>query len=282
MSELEDEINAIDAIYEGSVEKVTSSIFNFSIPGHEDLILQLSFPEEYPEKAPTVIQVAVKEGRKYTDTSYIERNVVETLKRVFNPGEVCIFELFTELEAFLDTIKREPVEIPIEKLTLEPTKVAKQEKPVKPEPIRHVATEDWIQSEPLLDRQSTFVAFVREVESVEQAKQFLDLLTADRKIARASHNISSWRIRREDGVQFQDFDDDGETAAGSRLLHLLTVCNFLKCLLYLLTIQMMDTWNVIVVVSRWFGGIHIGPDRFKHINTVAREVVIKGGFSKKK
>lgn len=41
----------------------------------------------------------------------------------------------------------------------------------------------------------------------------------------------------------------------------------------------MDAWNVIVVVSRWFGGTHIGPDRFKHINSAAREAVIKGGFA---
>ena len=41
---------------------------------------------------------------------------------------------------------------------------------------------------------------------------------------------------------------------------------------------MMDAWNVIVVVSRWFGGTHIGPDRFKHINTAARDAVLKGEF----
>lgn len=41
---------------------------------------------------------------------------------------------------------------------------------------------------------------------------------------------------------------------------------------------MMDAWNVIVVVSRWFGGTHIGPDRFKHINTAARDAVVKGEF----
>lgn len=40
----------------------------------------------------------------------------------------------------------------------------------------------------------------------------------------------------------------------------------------------MDVWNVIVVVSRWFGGIHLGPDRFKHINSAARDVIIKGQF----
>lgn len=40
----------------------------------------------------------------------------------------------------------------------------------------------------------------------------------------------------------------------------------------------MDVWNVMVVVSRWFGGAHIGPDRFKHINSTAREAVIRAGF----
>lgn len=42
---------------------------------------------------------------------------------------------------------------------------------------------------------------------------------------------------------------------------------------------MMNAWNLIVVVSRWFGGIHIGPDRFKHINSCAREAVLKGSFT---
>lgn len=38
---------------------------------------------------------------------------------------------------------------------------------------------------------------------------------------------------------------------------------------------MMDVWNIVVVVSRWFGGTHIGPDRFKHINSAARESVLQ-------
>lgn len=40
----------------------------------------------------------------------------------------------------------------------------------------------------------------------------------------------------------------------------------------------MDVWDVIVVVSRWFGATHLGPDRFKHINSATRDVLIKGGF----
>lgn len=36
--------------------------------------------------------------------------------------------------------------------------------------------------------------------------------------------------------------------------------------------------NVLVVVTRWFGGIHLGPDRFKHINHAARNALELGGF----
>ncbi len=35
----------------------------------------------------------------------------------------------------------------------------------------------------------------------------------------------------------------------------------------------MDVRNAVVVVSRWYGGIQLGPDRFKHINNVAKEVI---------
>jgi hypothetical protein len=33
-------------------------------------------------------------------------------------------------------------------------------------------------------------------------------------------------------------------------------------------------------VSRWYGGIHLGPDRFKHINNCARNVLqdVSGGL----
>lgn len=87
---------------------------------------------------------------------------------------------------------------------------------------------------------------------------------------------------------FIDNDDDGETAAGGRLLHLL---------------QLVDARNVIVIVSRWYGGIQLGPgnffyflclfaftclhhtkhciysiDRFKDINNVARDLLEKCGY----
>jgi len=36
--------------------------------------------------------------------------------------------------------------------------------------------------------------------------------------------------------------------------------------------------NVLVIVTRWFGGTHLGPDRFKHINHAARNALELGGF----
>jgi putative IMPACT (imprinted ancient) family translation regulator len=35
---------------------------------------------------------------------------------------------------------------------------------------------------------------------------------------------------------------------------------------------------VLVIVTRYFGGIHLGPDRFKHINQAARNALELGGF----
>ena len=38
-------------------------------------------------------------------------------------------------------------------------------------------------------------------------------------------------------------------------------------------LEILDITDRIVVVSRWFGGIKLGPDRFKLINNAARLVL---------
>lgn len=49
-------------------------------------------------------------------------------------------------------------------------------------------------------------------------------LYENRKIAQATHNIYSYRIFNEQTKMWiQDCDDDGETHAGGRLMHLLQV-----------------------------------------------------------
>ncbi|CUM52278.1 unnamed protein product [Debaryomyces tyrocola] len=277
VEELHDEVSAIDAIYPDSTSEVAPQVYNLKIPQHDDLEIQISFLENYPDEMPTVIQVLNNNTRKYTDTSYLEAQIKETLLRIFHKGEVCIFELFTELEDLFEKylsrendIQKDMDELKISRNTTDEKELANSKIPtICPSVQANSKTvgidplKGWIQSDPIIDRGSTFIGYARRVDSVEEAVEYLELLVTDKKIAKSAHNISSWRIKKDNGIQYQDCDDDGETAAGGRVLHLLT---------------MMDAWNVIVVVSRWFGGTHLGPDRFKHINTAARDAVVKGEF----
>lgn len=119
---------------------------------------------------------------------------------------------------------------------------------------------------PFTEKKSTFQAHLAAINSVDQVETVMEALLRNRKIAGATHNIMAYRISLpEKGTVLQDYDDDGETAAGGRLLHLL---------------QIVDAVNVVVVVSRWFGGILLGPDRFKHINNSARCLLDTCGYIK--
>ncbi len=122
--------------------------------------------------------------------------------------------------------------------------------------------------EPFTDRRSTFQAHVARVTSLAEVRGMRAALLADGKIARATHNIVAYRLELAPGQFLQDCDDDGETAAGGRLLHLLQVR---ACLARptpppmrvrpttraapprLCSRQLTHTVNACVVVSRWCG-----------------------------
>lgn len=113
-----------------------------------------------------------------------------------------------------------------------------QEAPLScPQPIQRTEPCPVIHhGEPLTDRKSTFQAHVAEATTVEQVSIVLHELKSNRKIATATHNIVAYRIHdAARHVFLQDCDDDGESAAGSRLLHLLQVqISCCKPLLYIL------------------------------------------------
>ncbi|KAI6651466.1 hypothetical protein LOD99_5074 [Oopsacas minuta] len=118
--------------------------------------------------------------------------------------------------------------------------------------------------EPLTDRKSVFQSHACRVSSVTEVDHMLTALKSNKKIAQATHNILAYRfIDKERGVLMQDCDDDKEHGAGGRLSHLL---------------QFSGAEGVAVVVTRWYGGIQLGPDRFKHINNVARTLLVECGF----
>ncbi|CAO3570678.1 unnamed protein product [Mortierella alpina] len=118
--------------------------------------------------------------------------------------------------------------------------------------------------QPIVDRKSVFIAHLADITQPGQVPWMIQQLKQEnKKVIKATHNIMAFRVENENGTIAQDNDDDGETAAGSRLLHLMSI---------------LDVKNVVVVVSRWYGGIPLSADRFKHINNAARQLLDECGF----
>jgi putative IMPACT (imprinted ancient) family translation regulator len=63
----------------------------------------------------------------------------------------------------------------------------------------------------------------------------------------------------KEGVLYEVSKDDGETGAGNVILR---------------EIQVAQYKNVCVCVVRWFGGTLLGVDRYAHIQTAARSVLL--------
>lgn len=121
-----------------------------------------------------------------------------------------------------------------------------------------------VHGEPLCQQRSTFTAHACPVACDGDVAAFVELLLEDKKTgaSRATHNILAFRFERG-GILCADCDDDGEDGAGRQLLHVLSVTG---------------CCGVAVVVSRVFGGIHLGPDRFKLISNAARQLLSAHGW----
>ena len=112
---------------------------------------------------------------------------------------------------------------------------------------------DFVESEPIKDRKSKFVAFAAKTSSKEEAMRFVRCIR--RKVDGCTHAIAAFEAS---GEMWRD--DDGEGGAGDALLHLIDV---------------LKKKNVVVVVARWFGGIKLGGDRFRRICDAAKDALMK-------
>ncbi|KAH6845570.1 ribosomal protein S5 domain 2-type protein [Chaetomium sp. MPI-CAGE-AT-0009] len=278
MSEaLLDEIEAINSIYGDntltpSTQDQDSSIFILTLPG-ETASLRLQFPQTYPDVPPTVLGThssgsAGKHGAAARDLALFRDAVSE----VYEPGQVCLFDAIEKVQELLLAVKEGEGEGEDEA----PVSPASDDSPSKPTltPSTEPSAGDlgppppWTLSAPFIENKSTFVARCAPVTSPAQAADFLaHLLASDKRVRTATHNITAWRIRGPNGASFQDCDDDGETAAGGRLLHLM---------------QLMDLWDAMVVVTRWYGGQKLGPRRFALINQTARDAFVRAGLVREK
>ncbi len=102
----------------------------------------------------------------------------------------------------------------------------------------------------ITDRGSKYAVSGGICRSGDEARIFLAKLKRYKKFAKATH--SSWGlICGEQPIK----SDDGEAGAGIVILRML---------------EREGLRDHIVVVTRWFGGKHLGGDRFRHLQEAVR------------
>lgn len=89
------------------------------------------------------------------------------------------------------------------------------------------------------ERGSRFIGYVRQVSTQSEAEKYLDFIKSQHKTAR--HNVYAYRLRCG-SVKFSE-DGEPQGTAGSRVLSYL---------------DRLGLENVVLVVTRYFGGVFLG------------------------
>ena len=100
------------------------------------------------------------------------------------------------------------------------------------------------------DRGSRYAVSGGACRSSSEAAEFLKTLKRNKKFAKATHN--TWGLITPEGPIK---NDDGESGAGMVILRML---------------EREDLRDHIIVVTRWYGGKHLGGDRFRHVQDAVR------------
>lgn len=108
----------------------------------------------------------------------------------------------------------------------------------------------WTASQKLVSKGSVFVAHAASISSpAARAKLITSLMVEKPHLETATHN--AWAIRTSFGnspLKQEASFDDGESGCGSFMLQQL---------------RDLDISNTLVVLTRWYGGVMLGPDRWR-------------------
>jgi hypothetical protein len=128
-----------------------------------------------------------------------------------------------------------------------------------PEAYSSSTNPKWAVSQPVTLKKSTFIARSIGITSPHEARTSIEhLLQSNLDLRTASHNIHAFRVAGSNGGIIESSADDGESGGGRHLLALL---------------QSLNLVNVFLVVTRWYGGIMLGPDRWRLMSEVARDAL---------
>ncbi len=101
------------------------------------------------------------------------------------------------------------------------------------------------------DRGSKYAVSGGPAVDRDSAALFIKDLRRTKKFAKATHN--TWAVLFRDGTPLKS--DDGESGAGMVILRML---------------EREGLTDHIVVVTRWYGGVKLGGDRFRRVQDCVR------------
>jgi len=100
------------------------------------------------------------------------------------------------------------------------------------------------------DRKSKYSVTLKEIYSKDDVKKYFKEIQKDKFYKKATHNTYAYRILLEDNSVLDWKNDDGELGWWNCILNVLRNKNIV---------------NVMVIVTRYYGWIHLNNDRFKHL-----------------
>ena len=105
--------------------------------------------------------------------------------------------------------------------------------------MKTIAKEVMIEFE---ERKSKFIGYAKPISTKKDAEDFIEMIK--KRHSDATHNVPAYRVK-EDNREYFKFSDDGEpqNTAGKPVAEILNI---------------LDVYNVVIVVTRYFGGIKLG------------------------
>lgn len=124
---------------------------------------------------------------------------------------------------------------------------------------KKVKSNEWSVSATITSKKSTFVARSIPVNSAAQARSELQkLLAGSKELREANHNMTAWRVLGDQGGIIEECNDDGESGGGNHILGVM---------------RSSEVVGMLLIVTRWYGGIMLGTDRWRIMSQVSRDAL---------
>lgn len=236
-----DEVEALRAIY--CADNVSFGGGSVSVTLRTNAQLSVTLPTGYPSRSRPGIPTLRARGLDAARSAHVVDSALSSAHETVAVGEESLFEYASAVLIALDAALAESPSAP--------------EVPTLPEALDSETAQVRLASgEPVVDRKSVFIGQAARVHGADAAALVIEAVRTTH--TDATHCSWAYVTSAASGTPDADCDDDGEKGAGRAMLR---------------TLQQRRVADVVVVVSRWFGGTKLGPVRFRHICAATRSAV---------